>query len=285
MSVEKKWRGRAFVSLNMVLSFLVLIVSSVVLYVMPPGRDAYWSNWTLAGLGKDQWDAIHTVGGAAFLIFGILHLFVYNWKPFWNYVVSRVRRTLNRKAETTAAVLLNIFLVVVCVVGWFPSSTIMGWMSSIKESWITSVRKAPFPHAELETLEVVAGRSGIDLEAALPALRAAGLTINPARTVKAIADENAMTPIEFFEKIAPFGKNAADSSARGAGSGQSGLQEGGGWGKKTVESTAKEYGIDIETALKKLQAKGIAAKKNDSLRELSGKSGLTPTAIAAIIRD
>jgi hypothetical protein len=34
-----------------------------------------------------------------------------------------------------------------------------------------------------------------------------------------------------------------------------------------------------------LQAKGIAAKKNDNLRELSGKSGLTPTAIAAIIRD
>jgi len=285
MPDEKKWRGRAFVSLNMVISFLVLIVSSVVLYVMPPGRDAYWSNWTLAGWGKDQWDAIHTVGGFAFLIFGILHLFVYNWKPFWNYVVSRVRRTLNRKAETAAAILLNIFLIVVCVGGWFPSSTIMGWMSSIKESWITSVQKAPFPHAELETLEVVAGRSGIDLEAALPVLRAAGLVIDPTRTIKAIAAENSMTPIAFFGKIAPFGKNAADASGRGAGPEQSSLQAGGGWGKKTVESTAKELGIDLETALRKLQAKGISAQKSDSLRELSGKSGLTPTAIAAIIRD
>jgi hypothetical protein len=38
-----------------------------------------------------------------------------------------------------------------------------------------------------------------------------------------------------------------------------------------------------------LQAKGIAAKKNDNLRELfrelNGKPGLTPMAIAAIIRD
>ena len=50
MNKAKKWNGRAFVSLNRMLSFLALIVPIVILSVMPPGRDAYGSNGTFRGL-------------------------------------------------------------------------------------------------------------------------------------------------------------------------------------------------------------------------------------------
>jgi len=287
MNKAKKWNGRAFVSLNMMLSFLVLIVSSVILYVMPPGRDAYWSNWTFWGLDKDQWDAVHTVGGFAFLIFGILHLFVFNWKTFWNYVVSKLRRTLNRKTETALAVVLNILLVVVCVADWFPSSTVMNWMTSIKESWVGPRQRAPYGHAELEKLETLAQRTGINLENAVKELAEKGLTIDPSKTVRSIAEANGRTPSEFFELLTPYMKTAEASpnaSAEAAGLG-SGGGAGGGWGRKTVEDVARESGVELKTALEKLKARGIEAKAGSSLRELSGKAGLTPTEIAAVIRD
>ena len=44
MTTSKKFSGRAFISLNMMISFVALILSSVVLYIMPAGRDAYWTN-------------------------------------------------------------------------------------------------------------------------------------------------------------------------------------------------------------------------------------------------
>ena len=103
--------------------------------------------------------------------------------------------------------------------------------------------------------------------------------------LQAIAADNAVTPVLLFEKLAPFAAKTAESPGREGGSAKAAPREGGGWGRKTVASTAKEYGIEIETALSKLKAKGIEARQGDNLRELSGKTGLTPLDIAAIIRD
>jgi len=289
MNQGKRWSSRAFVSLNMMLSFVVLILSSVVLYIMPPGRDAYWTQWRFWGLDKDQWDAVHTVGGFAFLIFGILHLFVYNWKTFWNYVVSKLRKTMNRKVEVALAVVLNVLLVVVCVADWFPSSTIMGWMTSIKASWVGPGQRAPYGHAEAETLETLALRSNIDLEAALKGLAEQGLTIDPTKTIQYLASQNGRTPAEFFELLAPYARTpqGGKSAALGIGEGAAkpGVQQGGGWGRRTVADIAREAGLEVKAALEKLKAAGIEAKGDSTLRDLSGKSGRTPTEIATIIRD
>ena len=277
---KRKWSGRAFVSLSAALSFFALIASSLVLYVMPAGRDAYWTNWKLVGLTKDQWDAVHTVGGFAFVFLALVHLVFFNWKPFWNYVRSRIRRNLNRKAELAAAVLLNAALIAVCVGGWFPSSTVMGWMASIKGSWGTSAQKAPYGHAELEKLSVLAERTKVDLPAALAGLAARGLTVDADKTVQFIADANKMTPAEFFALLAPYQPKSQVSAEGGSGGG-----EGGGWGRKTVKDAAAEAGLSVEAAVAKLKARGVEAKPGDNLRALSGKAGLTPLEIASIIRD
>ena len=296
MTTSKKFSGRAFISLSMMLSFVVLILSSVVLYIMPSGRDAYWTNWKFLSLSKDQWGALHTVGGLAFVIFGAIHLIVYNWKVFWNYVISKLRKHLNKKWELAAAVLLNVMIVLVCVYDWIPSSTIMNWGASIKSGWVSTGQRAPYGHAEIEKLEVLAKRLGIDLPAALKALEAKGIKLDVQKTVQTLASENGMTPAQFFELITPFAaKDAAVSTQPGekAADEASGLEtpskpafgEGGGWGLKTVKVIAEESGVAIETALAKLKAKGVDAKGSSTLRELSGKAGLTPTEIAAIIRD
>lgn len=292
---ETKFSGRAFISLSMTVAFIALIVSSVVLYIVPPGRDAYWTNWKLWGLDKDQWGALHTVGGLSFIIFGIIHLILYNWKVFWNYIVSRIRKNLSKRAELATAVVLNILIVVVCIFNWFPSSTIMDWGSSLKNSWIATSQRAPYGHAESDTLEVVSGRLDFDLAEAMRILGEKGLSVDPGQTVLFNAERNNMTPVEFFEVLSPLLPAVAAASGGGRGQGlvsstlgegaTSGFAEGGGWGRRTVKMICDELGIEPAVAIEKLKAKGIEANPGSSLRELGDKAGLTPIQVAEIIRN
>ncbi|RLB96386.1 MAG: hypothetical protein DRH90_24660 [Deltaproteobacteria bacterium] len=42
-------------SLTSLISFLVLLLNSVVLYIVPHGRVANWADWRLWGLSKTDW--------------------------------------------------------------------------------------------------------------------------------------------------------------------------------------------------------------------------------------
>lgn len=50
---------RKITSLTAFLSFFMMLLTSVVLYLTPQGRVAYWADWRLLGLSKEQWGAIH----------------------------------------------------------------------------------------------------------------------------------------------------------------------------------------------------------------------------------
>ena len=43
---------RKITSMTMLVSFVLLLVNSVILYVVPEGRVAYWADWHMGGLTK-----------------------------------------------------------------------------------------------------------------------------------------------------------------------------------------------------------------------------------------
>jgi hypothetical protein len=69
---------RKITSLTASVSFLLLILNSVVLYIVPQGRVAYWSDWRLWGLTKTEWGNQHIIIGILFLLALFLHIY-YNW--------------------------------------------------------------------------------------------------------------------------------------------------------------------------------------------------------------
>ena len=73
---RERFHWRAFVSLLVVLGFVILGTTGIGLYLTPAGRIANWSGWTLAGLTKAQWQAVHMVFGFLFVIAGAFHLAV-----------------------------------------------------------------------------------------------------------------------------------------------------------------------------------------------------------------
>lgn len=81
---------RSFLSVYMGFSFLIMTVTGIILYIAPPGRVAHWSNWTLAGLLKEEWQAIHTIFTFIFIAAGVLHI-IFNWKPLLSYLRKKQR--------------------------------------------------------------------------------------------------------------------------------------------------------------------------------------------------
>lgn len=101
------WRG--WTTFVVTISFIVDTVSGIILYIAPPGRIANWTNWSVWGLNKEAWGAIHTIFGYILLIIVAIHLY-FNWKIFLNFIWSKLRNALNLKWELTGATLLCLII-------------------------------------------------------------------------------------------------------------------------------------------------------------------------------
>ena len=206
-----KFNTRGFISITMMLSFLALSLSGIVLYVMPHGRVAYWINWKMMGLSKDNWDAVHTVSGFVFMGVAIIHL-CFNWRIFLNYLKSKITKGLTLTKELIASLIILVLIVAGTIADISPFGNIMNVGETIKESWSSSSEQAPFAHAELMTVKALQENLGLSSDAVKNNLEKYGIKLdNTDETLKSIAEKHDMTPQELFRIIQP---------ARGGGSGQ-----------------------------------------------------------------
>jgi hypothetical protein len=113
----------------MLVSFVLLILTSIILYIEPQGRVAYWSDWRLWGLSKTQWGDLHLNLGALFLLAGIFHL-VYNWKAITAYLKDKARQLRIFTANFNLAVAVTLFVAAGTLLDippmstlWYPSGT------------------------------------------------------------------------------------------------------------------------------------------------------------------
>jgi hypothetical protein len=205
---------RAVVSLVTAWGFLVMSLTGFVLYIEPHGRVAYWCRWTLLGLGKEQWDAVHVVASVLFVLAGAVHL-AFNWRTFVRFLWRRIDGAgrLRRELGISVAVIL---VVVASAIGHFPP---LGYLIDLnewaKESWVSGpADDPPFGHAEMHSLTSFARKMNLDLDAALPALEASGITVSsPEQTLDEISRINQITPAELYGELRPH----EAASRRGSG--------------------------------------------------------------------
>jgi hypothetical protein len=127
-----KWRGLA--TFMLVLGILIEIASGVVLYITPLGRFANWTNWTLMGLDKHEWAAIHTVFGYFLLIIIGLHLY-FNWRVMMHFFWSKLHNSFNLKREfiVASAIIALVFAGILWNIP--PFSSVMDFGRNAKLSW------------------------------------------------------------------------------------------------------------------------------------------------------
>lgn len=272
MAAHGKFSWKAFVTFYVTLSFLVLGVSGLVLYVAPPGRVANWSIWRLGALTKAQWQAMHTVMSFVFLAAAGLHLF-FNWKVLTAYVRSRLHEGVRMKRELAAAVSAGVFLLALTVAGVPPFSTVMEVGDDIKNAWATPTDEPPVAHAEALTLAQLADAVKVPADAARANLTSRGVEVGaPDLTIEAIAAANGLTPQQVYQRIAGNGATPQVSPIQS-----------GGWGRKTVEDACRQLGVAVDTGVARLRAAGWAAAPTTPIKDLALAAGKQPLDIVQVI--
>jgi len=271
---------RKITSLTMLISFVLCILTSAILYITPHGRVAYWSNWRLWGLSKTQWSELHLNLGILFLLAGFLHVY-YNWKSITAYLRDKTKRI---KVFT---VNFNIALILTLIVGigtYFqipPMSTIINISESIKDSASIKYGEPPYGHAELSSLKMFAKRVGLDLSKSIELLRQAGIKFeDETQTINDIAKKNNLSPKQLYEIIKP----ATQKKDIGGHCVFPDLPPPG-FGRKRLAEFCNDFGLDLNEIIHILSKKRVKAMSTQSIKEIAARNNMKPMAIFEIIRE
>lgn len=192
---------RRIISLTAMVSFMVLILTAIVLFIQPHGRVAYWVDWRLWGLSKTQWDSTHIHAGILFLISIVLHLY-YNWRSILSYLKDRIGQVRVFNLHFNIALLITFLIVCGTIIGIPPFRWVMNLNESIKESAVKTYGKPPYGHAELSSLKTLAFRMDFDLDRSIQGLKAAGINFeNINQRIVDIARSNGKTPKQVFDSM------------------------------------------------------------------------------------
>lgn len=267
---------RRIVSLTSALSFIVTLLTSVVLFIVPQGRIAYWADWRLWGLSKEQWGGIHINVGILFLIGLGFHIY-YNWNPMMTYLKGKTRNLKFFTKEFNVAMVITLLFVLGTYAQVPPFSSILNISNGIKDGYAQKHGEPPYGHAELSSLTTFSKKTGIDVAEALSRLEKKGYQIQGAdQTLLDISKLNKISPQQVYLAIQPEG-------------GTSGVKVGKakplpdspppGTGNMTLADLCSQYDLNMKTVNRTLAASGITAKENLTLKTIAEQNEVAPSEV------
>lgn len=266
---------RRITSLTALLAFAMLILTSLILYMVPAGRVANWAGWTLWGLSKEQWTAVHLNLGVLLLLSMILHLY-YNWAALVSYLKNRARQVRILTPEFNISLLITLVVCAGTLSDLPPMSSIVGLGDALSEQGNLAYGEPPYGHAELSPLEDFTAKIDIPLEQALAALQDAGIAVvSPGQTLQEIAAANGTSPQHIYLAIKPA--PAPGSETRMPEEAPAGT------GKRTLAQICEIYQLDPEQVLQGLRREGIVADADQMMKDIAAANSLDPHGLYALI--
>ncbi|MBN2331566.1 MAG: DUF4405 domain-containing protein [Deltaproteobacteria bacterium] len=268
--------GRKITSLTLVLSGILLLLTSIMLYISPHGRVAYWTDWHLWGISRPQWGSLHINLGLLFLLAGVLHAF-YNWKPIMAYLKNKARELRVFTLHFNLA--LGLVLVVTLGTYWEmpPMSSVIGLGDLITAVADEKYGEPPYGHAELSSLKMFVKKTNLDLEKAKELLQAAGVELaGDQQTIGDLARANKMTPKALYAIMKPAeikttGMVFPDAPAPG-------------FGRRLLADVCAEFNLDLPTVVQSLKAQGMTVDPAASIIAIAERNGVNPMTVFEILR-
>lgn len=272
---------RKLTSLILAWSFVILTITSIILYITPAGRVAYWANWSLLGLDKHQWGALHTNVGYLFLAASIFHI-VLNWKLILNYMKKKTKEAFAVNTNTVVSAVVVLVISVFTLGDVPPVSWIQSFGESLKDASELKYGSPPYGHAEDSSLELFCKRTDLDLEEAKEKLAKAGITFTSEKqTIEEIALANNLTPQAVAVAIAP-----RNPGGTGSGQGQ-GMGNPYGTGKRMglmkLPEISEVTGVPLAELQQKLKDAGFSTDTDKMLKEIASEEGKHPSELISIL--
>jgi len=302
--IQFNWR--AFFSVLAGLSFLGMVFTGVILFVVPPGRIANWTGWTIIGLTKHQWIGLHDWFSIIFIVASVFHVYL-NWKPLVSYFKNKVSKAFALRIEWAFALIICCFVFIGTIVEMKPFSSLLAWNENIKHTWDNSEKQAPIPHAELLSLTELSEQvRDLSLETILSNLKSRGIEVESADVVLGeLAEAYNMTPAHLYDialgQDGPgrghgghseggrgFGGPGGRAQQHGDSQGDTGAEheQGGvirGFGRMTLKLYCEQTDMDVNDAVKKLQDAGYKAGPDMTIRSIADSKGVHPSEIRTLL--
>jgi hypothetical protein len=267
---------RRITSLTALLSFIVILLTSFVLYIVPQGRIAYWADWRLWGLTKEQWTDIHIINGLLFLISIFLHIY-YNWNPIVTYLKNKAKELRIFTKDFNMALVLTLVFTFGTYLGLPPFKWVISFSENIKEAAAERYGEPPYGHAELSTLRTFAKKQGFDLADSLERLRKAGIEVdNEKQTLKDVSRLNRMSPQQIYLAMKPgIPAGAAQSFPENPPPG---------FGKRVLADICQEYNLNIKTIERHLSENNMKATADMTVKAIADKYDVGPLDVFEVIK-
>jgi predicted DNA-binding protein YlxM (UPF0122 family) len=268
---------RKTTSLTVLLSFVLLMLTSVILYIVPAGRVAYWANWTFWGLGKEQWGALHINLGILFVVSGLIHTAI-NWQAMVSYMKNRAKKMRVFTADFNVALLITLVVTLFTLFELPPIHGIQVAGEAIKDQGSDKYGEPPYGHAELSSLKVFCQRTGIDLKTALEKLGRAGLACESSmKTIKEIAVENNLSPQQVYDVIKPEPVAAGATLVMPE-------HPAPGFGRTTIAELCETYGLSQRQIVSGLKFLGWQVTADQPIKEVAEANEKEPFAVFEVIK-
>jgi len=252
-------------------AFLLLLATSIILYIAPQGRVAYWADWRLLSLDKTQWGAIHINMGLLFLVSIGLHIY-YNWNALLTYLKDNTRHLKIWTPEFNAAFGLTALILVGTLASVPPFKWPLVFNAHLKDAAAVQYGEPPYGHAELSRLDHFTRKTGLALPEALAALKAAGIRLDSDQaTLQVIARENGRSPQAIYQIM-----QGAQASALAQGMPREAPP---GTGQKTLAALCQAYALPEADVVQVLQDSGLQVSPELTLKEIGAKNGVRPMEI------
>ncbi len=267
---------RKIASMTMLLSFVLCILTSIILYIVPQGRVAYWADWHLWGLTKGQWGDLHINLGILLLVAGFFHIF-YNWNVIVAYMKNKAREV---KIFTGS---FNVALILCLIVGFGtfyeipPVYSVITISDSIKDAAAEKYGEPPYGHAELSSLKSFTKKVDINLNKAKESLSKAGVIITgDNQTIGEIAAENNLSPKQVYAIMAAAQNNETKNTL---------FPEDPfpGFGRKVLVDICKKYNIDVTVIIERLAKENIQAEADQTIKEIASSADMDPYAFFEVL--
>jgi hypothetical protein len=307
---------KGFASLLTTFSFIVMSLSGFLLFIVPQGRIAEWTDWRMLGLAKSQWGDIHITTSLMFLIAGAYHILL-NWRTLVNYFTAKRDKGLMMQRELAISGVVTVLCIAGAVYQVPPLSYVLTLNNTIKQAWIVDKdHEPPIGHAELLTMPSFTKKMQMDMNQVTDELQRNGITFKDTESLAVIARNHGTSPVKLYMLIKPLEGGAAravtaaamteetaKASLRTAPSAIAPVKpavvsakqavytaelvdekfEGRGMGRKTLAMLAEETGFDLAKAKKKLAARNLSMKDDETLKDAAAKAGIAPMEILKII--
>ena len=260
-----------FVSLSSGLSFIVIFISSGVLYFIPDRKVTAWTDWSFLGLDKQQWDNLHINLGIFFLVMIVWHIY-FNWKPIKNYLKIKKELKIFTREFNVALIWVTLFMVGTITMT-IPLSILVNLGNGVKAINSLEDGNPPFGYAEESSFRDFAILMKIDAKSAIARLKSRGIKVeSDTLSLKEIAQRNDSSPKEIFALIRDGGMRLNLPSEIPIGIAH-----------KSIERLTKEYRVNLEKFLEHLRGYGIEINVKSNFKKIAHDNHLHPAKLYAML--